>query len=97
MHRLIFAFAAVSLLGSPALARTSGYYESAEVIHAILGSRQVADGLQQQPIESVTRTRDGYSVQSQNCSVGVVVETRRADRPGRDDFSLRVQRGRCRR
>lgn len=97
MHRLIIAFAAACLLGSPAMARMSGYYESAAVIHAILGNGQVADGLGQQPIESITRTRDGYSVQSQNCSVGVVVVTRRADRPGPADFSLRVQRGRCRR
>ncbi|KFI31542.1 hypothetical protein CDV50_01815 [Haematobacter massiliensis] len=97
MHRLFLAFAAACLLGSPAMARMSGFYESAEIIHAILGDNQVADGLRQQPIESIARTRDGYVVQSQNCSVGVVVETRRADRPGRDNFSLRVQRGRCRR
>lgn len=94
---LIAAAAAIALTG-PAAAATSGYWDSARVLHAILDSDQVADGLRQQPIHSISRTRDGgYVVQSENCSVGVSVARERASRPGRDDFSLRIARGRCRR
>lgn len=87
--------AALAAAATPVSAALSGYWDSAKVIHAILGSAQVADALRQQPVERIERTQDGYRLHSRDCRVDVRVTRTAADRPGPGSFGLGIGRGDC--
>lgn len=87
--------AALAAAATPVSAALSGYWDSAKVIHAILGSAQVADALRQQPVERIERTQDGYRLHSRHCRVDVRVTRTAADRPGPGSFGLGIGRGDC--
>ncbi|TKT79182.1 hypothetical protein [Aquamicrobium sp. LC103] len=84
-----------SLVTSPASAALAGYYDSARVLHAVLGHDDVADALRQQPIATITQTEDGYRLESRDCAVEVVVHREAGSQPGPGSFRLDVGQGKC--
>ena len=93
---VVIALSAMAAGGGPAHAALSGYWESSKVLHAILGSNDLADALKQQPITSLTSTDEGYRIESQDCSVNVEVTRKEANRPGPGSFEIRIGAALCR-
>lgn len=98
MRATVAAFLATVMIlpALPAAAALSGYWDSAKILHAILGDNRLADALRQQPVERIEKTADGYAVSSRDCSVQVKVESVAPDRPGPTRHSIRIGKSRCR-
>ena len=90
---------AMSLLSLLAAGRTqaalSGYWETSGVLHAILGSGELADALKQQPIASIVATESGYRVESVDCKVEVRVDRQPGNRPGPGSFTFDIGTADC--
>lgn len=96
MKQIRLVLAAVALCSPlPAAAALSGYWDSAKVIHAILGSGDLADALRQLPIESITRTDAGYEVSGGDCRVQVRVTPSPSEHPGPAEFTFEVGSPSC--
>lgn len=95
MKRMLACMAVCVTAATPVSAALSGYWDSSKVLHALLGHDGLADGLRQQPIETITKTDQGYRVTSQDCTVDVTVTRTLPDRPGPTAFSLTVGQAQC--
>lgn len=91
----IFAITLFAIASRPANAALNGFYDSARVLHAILGEARVADALRQQPIIFIDQIQNGYRLKSEACQVDVTVNRMIAARPGPTPFTLRIGKGKC--
>ena len=95
MIRVTAATFAALLFAGEAHAALSGFWETSRVLHAILGSNELADSLKQQPVESIVSIDGGYQIKSHSCTVEVRVDRTPQDKPAPSTFQFTVGKSVC--
>lgn len=90
----VLALACAPVLASPAAAALSGYYDSVAQITAVLNSKELGDALHQLPVTDIERKHDDnanrpvWEVETQRCSVKVVLDVIAPAGVGRTDYRV---------
>lgn len=85
-------------LASPAAAAVSGFYDSASQIEAVMQSGEVADAVNQLPLQSIVRADDGalrWQVRTERCALIVQLGANAPQGIGKTTYAVK-EVGTCR-